>query len=635
SAVPAPSLAPGAISDNEYLLLEQALASINMTRSDLAFRKEFIGDGFWLDAVQRAVSDPVSLVEWDRAWDEFLREPGSVGSIVNRASTDLGAIRKSGEQASFAPTDETETNRYYRLPASWREPVMKLDLALSTARNIMENKVLAGLTVDEIAFLHEFLPTRFGEADNDDAGEDMYQPSEEFNKIVSKFDLVSLLEASSGVADAVDAAVSSLGSVINEADFKGPILIRGLSGAILVGTPADDSWYFDILEKPSIFIEPGGDDTYSGGVAVAGDIENENYPLVSVVLDFSGNDRYSSKGSRSCASGVLGIAQLVDLEGNDIYESGNFSQGVGCFGSGILIDKSGSDFYDGGVFTQGAGAIGVGFLSDENGSDSYRAWSYAQGAGYVKGFGLLCDRMGSDVYVARGPISRFENDNGGRLSRSQGYGSGSAPYAIGGFGILNDRTGDDAYFAEIYSQGSGLWASIGSLIDDDGNDRYQAMNYAQGSGVKNSNGILLDRAGDDGYFSSGYSQGSGFDYSLGWLIDESGNDSYTSRGPARGVSRSNGIGILLERAGDDGYFGFEFKPVIGPEGEEVPDEFGTIGIFIDEGGFDTYSESEAGDGLLWTTSTHGAGLDADESWWQDVIGPDGLAVGRKLVLPGV
>lgn len=80
----------------------------------------------------------------------------------------------------------------------------------------------------------------------------------------------------------------------------------------------------------------------------------------------------ASFGFRHLASG--GVAVLCDLDGDDVYEAGNFAQGGGYyFGWGALCDLGqGRDRYSGSRYAQGwAAHSALGSLWDEGGDDRY------------------------------------------------------------------------------------------------------------------------------------------------------------------------------------------------------------------------------------------------------------------------
>jgi len=495
--------------------------------------------------------------------------------------------------------------------------------------------VLGSLTEEDREYLNWFIPCHFEEEESEECPEEeAYEPPQEFLDAILRYDIDALVATARELSEVVDETVDALVEAGVPSSFQQPFAMRGVSGTILIGSVRDDVWYMTDWPTASIVIDPGGNDVYYGQVAVAGNIRDEENELVAVAIDLGGNDTYYSDGARSCASGVLGIAELVDVEGDDVYRSGSYSQACGLFGAGILVDGGGKDVYDAGLLVQGAGAIGVGLLMDSSGNDSYRAALYAQGMAYVRGWGMLTDRDGCDTYYAGGVYDDFPRYPNSTVSLSQGFSIGMRPKASGGVGILHDRNGNDFYSTEVYGQGVSYWFSIGALIDDNGNDWYESQQYAQGSGIHLSSGILLDRgAGYDRYSCQACTQGFGHDYAVGWLIDEGGDDYYTADSLAQGSGNANGVGLLIDRSGRDGYFG---RSPINCTGHGNPArDYGSVGVFIDMGGSDTYTEKLAGNGTWWTKTTWGVGIDVGDDWWDVILDEEGNEISRSLEIPGM
>ncbi len=629
-----PDLGPGALTDDEITLIDLALESINMTWGDMGFRKDYVEDDFRLDIAQRALDEPYFLVQWNYEWDSFLLEAKPVSEILYRAAVDLDSDDYNTAPLFPSMASIGRSIDFPLLPDSWRDAVEDLDQAVKLAQERMSGIVLASLTDDDRDYLPWYLICHFSEDESDDCPEeDDYSTAQQFLDAISHYDIDALMGTTRELTEQVDETVSIILESRTDATFMQPFAIQGLSGTILIGSMGDDVWYMDEWQTPSIIIDPGGNDIYYGGVAVAGNLKGESNELISIAIDLSGDDMYLSDGARSCASGVLGIAELVDVSGNDVYRSGNFSQACGLFGAGILQDWGGNDIYDAGLLVQGAGAIGVGLLMDSDGNDAYRAALYAQGMAYTRGWGMLTDRNGFDNYWAGGVYDDFGRWNENNLSLSQGFSIGMRPKASGGVGILHDRNGNDFYNCEVYGQGVSYWYSIGSLIDDNGNDWYESQQYSQGSGIHLSSGILLDRGGYDRYSSHACTQGFGHDYAVGWLIDEGGDDYYTGDSLAQGSGNANGVGLLIDRGGRDGYFGRSVQNC-GGHGNPARD-FGSIGVLIDMAGSDTYTDPISGNGQWWTKTTWGAGIDVGSDWWDIELDEEGNEVSRELEIPGL
>jgi hypothetical protein len=185
-----------------------------------------------------------------------------------------------------------------------------------------------------------------------------------------------------------------------------------------------------------LLLDAAGDDTYR---LLEGDGQGCGLPNgVGVLADRAGNDTYyaepdASKAGRAdyhsqdkiAANNAQGAGQgrrgdgsdghnwagglgaLLDVDGNDKYTAGNFTQGIGYwYGTGILWDGGGDDEFRSVYFTQGSGAhFAVGALIDEGGNDKHLL---GENAGAAFGFGWdavvawLLDRgSGNDEYRAK------------------------------------------------------------------------------------------------------------------------------------------------------------------------------------------------------------------------------------------
>ena len=143
---------------------------------------------------------------------------------------------------------------------------------------------------------------------------------------------------------------------------------------------------------------------------------------VSLLLDAAGDDYRYAKGkyptgygdagifdawSQGCAQGFRGraaggIAGVVDLEGEDYNEAGNFSQGGGYyFGYGFFHDiGQEDDHYIGSRYNQGFCAHqAVGVFLEEGGNDWYQTrQSVSQGLAWDESCTVFMDYAGDDRY---------------------------------------------------------------------------------------------------------------------------------------------------------------------------------------------------------------------------------------------
>lgn len=175
-----------------------------------------------------------------------------------------------------------------------------------------------------------------------------------------------------------------------------------------------------------------------------------------------------------------GVGALIDIKGDDKYESGNWSLGCGYwFGTGICYDGEGNDEYRSVYFTQASGAhFCNGVLIDEKGNDKHLLYETA-GAALAFGWdytnALYVDREGDDIYEAK-IIS---------------YGLSQ----IRSFAFFFEMGGDDSYLFNKDQQGFGAGTfrddyatpgelmtyyyyskSAGIFIEADGNDTYLIRN---------------------------------------------------------------------------------------------------------------------------------------------------------------
>ena len=326
-------------------------------------------------------------------------------------------------------------------------------------------------------------------------------------------------------------------------------------GAIqLIGNDDNDGWIvigghgpnrYD-MSKIMCVIDPGGNDTYYMSEITTG---------LRVIIDLAGDDTYLGHPDQGIGGALLGAWLIDDRAGNDRYEGALLGPGAACFGMSLLIDRGGNDVHVGGEWTQGAASYGAGvLLSLGNGSDVYDAEFLSQGVGGPRGFGLLYDQGGNDLYRANGPHGSAYGTPAVYQSFSQGVGFGYRNYAAGGVGMLCDMAGNDRYEAGEFSQGGAYYYAIGVLYDRQGNDLYYGNRYGQGFGVHQAMGILADDAGDDTYWSmTAASQGAAWDIGVGLLIDRAGNDTYRCDGLGQGAASMQGIGMLIDLGGTDHY----------------------------------------------------------------------------------
>lgn len=641
--------------------LEEALARLEIDREALGFDKLYAADDtFRLAIVEELLVDPLALPAWQTEQVEELSfATSNPAALVGRLG---GLCDAPGEESSGSVWPWAEGS----VPL-WSE---RSDLGARVAdfiaaveqAEIWLESAFAALDADERERLLVVAPAFWSDAANEPAElarkgllhRELGAPADTTIELSENFilDLAVQLDrrALTRAAQLFLSALTDLTNDLALAELPPPELeLPGASGLLianlptpwgffLVGGPGNNSYEAELLARTAFLIEVGGDDSYRGRAASA--VGTLLRPFGALV-DYAGADHYEASAYSFCLGGaLLGVAALVDLEGDDIYRGEDAVLGAGFFGVGIAHDGAGVDFFAGRNFCQGAGAFGLGALvSDAFGSappgpepetdrayqagltqtpgtgalpirfddnDTYLCARQSQGFASTFGAGLLFDWAGSDTYRSGGRYLHRPLLPNDFQSLSQGYSIGFRPRAGGGVGLLIDHEGNDFYDAEVYAQGVGYWYSIGMLFDGGGNDLYYATQYAQAAGVHLALGSLWDRGGDDRYVSrNGVVQGTGHDLSAALLLDEGGRDTYVVS-DGQGIALSNSVGLFIDTAGDDHYA----TTGAGQGTARWARGFSGAGIFLDLEGNDTYPALAPGaDGAIWQQSPFALGID--------------------------
>ena len=152
-----------------------------------------------------------------------------------------------------------------------------------------------------------------------------------------------------------------------------------------------------------------------------------------------------------------GWGLLLDVEGNDRYQSANFSQGHGYFfGVGLFLDLAGNDEYLAARYGHGSSAhYGVAFFNDRDGTDRYGSTGpfYNGGVAWDHGVSVMID-------------TGFDND---RYALADSTGLGKANYS--GWALFIDEGGDDLYQLKE-GLGHSSQHAIGVYFDLKGQDTY-------------------------------------------------------------------------------------------------------------------------------------------------------------------
>lgn len=398
-------------------------------------------------------------------------------------------------------------------------------------------------------------------------------------------------------------AASQPGDVFNASTPYGPIYVSG----------SDDTVYPAGLEALAT-VDLGGEDRYENRAgAVNADVLDllganpfdpsdvadrvQRSHNASVSIDLQGDDEYVHQGPGAQGYGGFGgFGALVDLAGDDTYDSGALAQGAGLVaGAGVLVDATGQDGFA--VDQQGQGYAqdsGAGLLVSGAGNDTYEAQIVAQGTGFVGGlFGGLVDLEGSETYRCTG-VADFSSvlipvDVGRPGSTCQATG-------FGGAGVLVDAVGDDAYetassFRNVALLGAGLHADLS------GSDTFTSGEWSNGVGVLGASVLVSAGTGsdvlvstqDEGPWVDVYVGANGEGYNGVGVVDVGGGDDVVSHDVDKGLwltqyacgvgcTHEGGVGVLASAVGDDVY-----TTEVG-QGASV----GGVAVLQDEAGDDTY-----------------------------------------------
>lgn len=218
---------------------------------------------------------------------------------------------------------------------------------------------------------------------------------------------------------------------------------------------------------------------------------------VGAVIDVAGNDSYQCGMKYGSGYNASDAPHAKPGDPNYQYDAFGMAIGLGrriyprneesnlfalAGGVGMILDLAGDDKYDSSNFSQACGYFfGIGLKIDLKGNDTHKAERYGHAAGAHYGMGLFADYQGKDKYLMVGPT----------------YNGGCA-WDHSAFLFLDGGEEDDDY---DISQSNGLGrADIGSwavFADWGGKDRYSGSGLGQVT--DNSLAVFFDRAGEDDY----------------------------------------------------------------------------------------------------------------------------------------
>jgi hypothetical protein len=581
---------------NERTHIDGALSRLNMTEADLGFGKDFGKPKACLSWVRNGLKDPLTIpAVGDRLLAAALEDRWvpTWGVVASLLEVDIGTSTNAIPPASIDAPD---------LDPAFAEALAVFAGRAKAAKSLV-TQAFKPLKPEEKAYLAaSVFSAGLGASFRDSAkkvieaggipaaaieaalrDEDNIDPEPgamKFLEAAGKIDRAALLKAGRIFHSAVDDVATAALAVTQWPAAK--VEIETEAGKIRIGAPDDETFEGSALltiysKASSVHREPSG---AANGL--------QGTPL-SALIDLGGDDRYVSEDLVGHGAALFGVAVLLDVAGDDVYDAAAAGQGSGIFGAAVLEDGDGYDRYTAAALSQGAGVVGAGLLRDGGGNDLYDVGFEGQGFAGLLGCGLLIEAAGYERYLAGGREPDYERNPDRYLSLAQGFSIGMRPFAGGGVGALIDLQGNDAYVAEVYGQGCSYYYSAGFLIDRSGNDTYNVFQYGQGTGVHLSLGLLADLKGHDIYTGFVLTQGAAHDYAVGMLIEQAGNDTYTADSHSQGRAMNNGLAMLVESSGNDAYFGrrrFECQGIGNPGGQR---DYGSLALLLDLAGADVYS----------------------------------------------
>ena len=611
-----------------------------------------------LSRVARGLREPWSVPEIARELRDGLAAPFAPGgrsdlsSLVTHAAgwLDLDLAREEAEEGAIAAIDALWSSIW--APGAAPSPgalvneelLEQLSAYMAACHDALDD-VAAALSDEERVVLRRNFPDWCeawyrGHFPKSEVTPAQAALLEQFKGLARKVDRARLLAVAARVARLADPVLLATlgrrlsGTVRTNArvdGFSGDVVATAGGGAesrvVLLGTGRTT-----VTGRAALVIDLGGDDVWNRAAVV-----DSSEARVSVVLELQGNDRYETTAPGP-AYAAGGVALLVDAKGKDRYESARLGQGSSVLGFAALLDLDGADRYAAHDFVQGFTFGGAAFLLDRAGDDVYEAWAYAQGAGCGNGVSACVDGGGDDRYRANGRWPDVYGDSGPDSfhGASQGYCTGfrDGIRLAGGIAALIDLgDGRDDYESGNFSQGGGYYFSFGLMYDGGGDDVNRGCRYSQGFGVHQACGIRWDAGGDDHYATRCAANcGSAWDQGVGWLVDEAGDDVYEVGGLALGGTANSGVAVLLDLGGNDRYGGGGGVESQGGSGDSSYHQFQAIGALIDlGGGKDSYTRKERGDDRILTGDWYGIFVDAREKSVEKLLDPKALQ--RLLAAP--
>ena len=260
-------------------------------------------------------------------------------------------------------------------------------------------------------------------------------------------------------------------------------------------------------------------------------VQGSGFLGVGILASFSGNNIYQAN-SYSQGCGFIGTGILMNLKGNNRFELNFGGQSCALFGSSLLWNKEGGNTYlaHEGMAQSASSTLGVAFLIDSQGNDSYTAGVAGKGGSRFGGIG-----QGGSTGVRYYPwinnpsfyggLSFLYNGGGNNTFMTPWLGQGSAYFLSAGIAVIDGP--NNRFNADYDAQGQGLHLSAGLLLQHGGYNHHKGGWGSIGAAGDLSVGMCINTGGNNIYEATEQSLGAARKpKALAVFIDTQGKNSY-------------------------------------------------------------------------------------------------------------
>lgn len=299
----------------------------------------------------------------------------------------------------------------------------------------------------------------------------------------------------------------SRGELIENADFfidlGGHNTIRNNAG----GTEGSRSL--------ALHIDLKGNNIYEGQNFVQGC----GFLGLGMLVNFSGNNTYNAD-SYSQGCGFFGTGFLVNMEGNNRFNMNFGGQSFALFGSSILWNKAGGNEYLAKDMAQSASStLGVAFLVENQGNNSFITKIGQGGSSGVRGSPWLNN---PSFY---GGLSFLYLGGGHNKLKANWLAQGSAYFL--GAGIVVAEGSNDIFEADYDAQGQGLHLAAGLVLKKGDHNHFNGGWGSLGVSGDRSVGMFINTGSHNHYEGTDQSVGSSRKpKSVGIFINIGGENTY-------------------------------------------------------------------------------------------------------------